>query len=247
MASRAIGGVARSARGRATSHDSRGSSRPARPAVRSRRVHRRRRSTASSGSAGSRSTPKALRERALEVVRRAVPFDAHVWLLTDPVSCVGTSPLADVPMLAWPRLPELGRQRYLTTVNRWTELRRAGTPAASLHAATDGDLPARRCGARSSTAWASPTWRRRCSRTGSAAGPGWTCGAAAATFTTAEVALLGDADRAAHRGDPGGAGADLRRGRRAAGAVAGPAVRAARRAGCGWSARPPPPARRCAS
>jgi DNA-binding CsgD family transcriptional regulator len=85
-------------------------------------------------------TPKTLRERALEVVRRAVPFDAHVWLLTDPVTCVGTSPLADVPMLSWPRLPELGRHRYLTTLNRWPELRRAGTPAASLHAATDGDL-----------------------------------------------------------------------------------------------------------
>jgi DNA-binding CsgD family transcriptional regulator len=84
-------------------------------------------------------TPKALRERALEVLRRAMPFDAHVWLLTDPVSCVGTSPLADVPMLAWPRLPELARLRYLTTVNRWTELRGAETPAVSLHAATDGE------------------------------------------------------------------------------------------------------------
>ena len=68
-----------------------------------------------------------------------MPFDAHVWLLTDPVTCVGTSPLADVPMLAWPRLPELGRLRYLTTVNRWPELRRAGTPAVSLHATTGGE------------------------------------------------------------------------------------------------------------
>jgi DNA-binding CsgD family transcriptional regulator len=85
-------------------------------------------------------SPKALRERALEVVRRTVPFDAYVWMLTDPVTCVGTSPLADVPMLAWPRLPDLGRLRYLTTVNRWPELRRAGTPAVSLHAATDGQL-----------------------------------------------------------------------------------------------------------
>lgn len=83
-------------------------------------------------------SPKALRERALEVVRRAVPFDAHVWLLTDPVSCVGTSPLADVPMLAWPQLPELARQRYLTTVNRWPELRRAAAPVAAL-----GDEPER--------------------------------------------------------------------------------------------------------
>jgi len=85
-------------------------------------------------------SPKALRERALDVVRRAVPFDAHVWLLTDPVTCVGTSPLADVPMMPWQRLPELGRHRYLTTVNRWTELRRAGTPSASLQTATGGEL-----------------------------------------------------------------------------------------------------------
>jgi DNA-binding CsgD family transcriptional regulator len=85
-----------------------------------------------------RLTPKSLRERALEVVRRAVPFDAYVWLLTDPVTCVGTSPLAEVPMLPWPRLPELGRQRYLTTVNRWADLRRAGTVSASLQAATSG-------------------------------------------------------------------------------------------------------------
>src|SRR3954469_4994611 len=82
-------------------------------------------------------SPKALRERALEVVRRAVPFDAHVWLLTDPVTCVGTAPLADVPMLEWSWLPELARQRYLTTVNRWPELRRAGTLAAGLVAGGD--------------------------------------------------------------------------------------------------------------
>jgi DNA-binding CsgD family transcriptional regulator len=82
-------------------------------------------------------SPKALRERALEVVGRAVPFDAHVWLLTDPVTCVGTSPLADVPMLEWSRLPDLSRERYLTTVNRWTELRRDRTPAAGLAADDD--------------------------------------------------------------------------------------------------------------
>jgi DNA-binding CsgD family transcriptional regulator len=85
-------------------------------------------------------SPKALRERTLEVARRALPFDAHVWMLTDPVTCVGTSPLADVPMLSWPRLPELGLLRYLTTINRWPELRRAGTLAASLHASTQGNL-----------------------------------------------------------------------------------------------------------
>jgi DNA-binding CsgD family transcriptional regulator len=82
-------------------------------------------------------SPKTLRERTLEVLRRAVPFDAHVWLLTDPVTCVGTSPLADVPMLEWRRLPELSRLRYLTTVNRWPELWRDGTPAAALAAGGD--------------------------------------------------------------------------------------------------------------
>ncbi len=46
-------------------------------------------------------SPKALREAVQETLRRAVPFDAYVWLLTDPVTCVGTSPQADVPMLAW--------------------------------------------------------------------------------------------------------------------------------------------------
>jgi DNA-binding CsgD family transcriptional regulator len=135
-------------------------------------------------------SPKALRERALEVVRRAVPFDAHVWLLTDPVTCVGTSPLADVPMLEWRRLPELGRQRYLTTVNRWTELRRAGTPAAALVAGGD---PAR-----------SALWREVLSGMGvtdlasSVFGDRfgcwawldlWRCGG---TFTDSEVALLGE-------------------------------------------------------
>jgi DNA-binding CsgD family transcriptional regulator len=45
--------------------------------------------------------------------------------------------LADVPMLDWSRLPELSRQRYLTTVNRWPELRRAGTPTAGLTAGGD--------------------------------------------------------------------------------------------------------------
>jgi DNA-binding CsgD family transcriptional regulator len=83
---------------------------------------------------------KALREQVLAEIRRALPFDAHVWLLTDPVSRVGTSPLADVPGLSWSRLPDLARRRYLTRVNRWTDLADAGTPVATLHEATGGDL-----------------------------------------------------------------------------------------------------------
>ncbi|WP_327636931.1 helix-turn-helix transcriptional regulator [Kribbella sp. NBC_00482] len=67
---------------------------------------------------------KALRERALTELRRAVPFDAYVWTLTDPVTRIGTSPLADIPGLSWPDLPALIQSRYL----RWTNLMVGGEP-----------------------------------------------------------------------------------------------------------------------
>lgn len=67
---------------------------------------------------------KVLRERALTELRRAVPFDAHVWTLTDPVTRIGTSPLADIPGLSWPDLPALIQSRYL----RWTNLLVGGGP-----------------------------------------------------------------------------------------------------------------------
>ena len=110
-------------------------------------------------------------------------YDAHVWLLTDPVTRVGTSPLADVPGLALGRPASPGRLRYLTRVNRWTDLLDEGRAASSLLAATDGD-PAR------SSLWqdclgasASPTWRPWSVPTGSAAGPGSICGAPAVRRT----------------------------------------------------------------
>ena len=65
-----------------------------------------------------------------------VAFDAYAWLLTDPETSVGVSPLADAPCL--PELPRLIRLKYLTDVNRWTALEAA--PVRTLHAATDGDL-----------------------------------------------------------------------------------------------------------
>jgi len=89
---------------------------------------------------GSGLASKPLREQVLAEIRRGVPFDAHVWLLTDPVTRVGTSPLADVPGLPWSRLPELARHRYLTQVNRWADLMDAGKPVATLRDTTDGDL-----------------------------------------------------------------------------------------------------------
>ena len=38
----------------------------------------------------------------LAELRAAVPFDAFAWLLTDPVTCVGSSPVAEVPVIVRP-------------------------------------------------------------------------------------------------------------------------------------------------
>jgi DNA-binding CsgD family transcriptional regulator len=84
-------------------------------------------------------TAKKLREEVVAEVCRVVPFDAYLFALTDPVTRVGTSSLADVPMLPWPRLPALIRARYLTTLNRWPELLDAKTASTSLLTATEGD------------------------------------------------------------------------------------------------------------
>lgn len=77
-----------------------------------------------------------------EVVRELalhLPFDAHVWLLTDPSTRVGVSPVATVPGLPWSRLPELTRLRYLTSASRWTVLQEEGRPVSSVagHGAAD--------------------------------------------------------------------------------------------------------------
>ena len=82
----------------------------------------------------SQVSAKVLREQLLTILRPHVPFDGHVFVLTDPVTQVATAPHADVPMLPWERLPELIRWRYLTAVNRWDQL--VGKPAASLLTAT---------------------------------------------------------------------------------------------------------------
>ena len=59
-------------------------------------------------------TDRLLRERLVSLVREQVPFDAHVFALTDPVTGVGSSPHATVPMVPWEELPGLIRQRYLS-------------------------------------------------------------------------------------------------------------------------------------
>jgi DNA-binding CsgD family transcriptional regulator len=70
-------------------------------------------------------------------LRRHVSFGSYVWALTDPETEVAIAPLADVPERVMPQLPRLIRLRYLTPVNRWTNL--AGT-ADSLVRATGGDV-----------------------------------------------------------------------------------------------------------
>src|SRR6185437_36456 len=75
---------------------------------------------------------KALREELVALVRRAIPFDGYNFPLTDPVSRVATSPLADVPGLSWPRLPALICSRYLTPYCRWDRVLEAGVTATSL-------------------------------------------------------------------------------------------------------------------
>jgi DNA-binding NarL/FixJ family response regulator len=84
---------------------------------------------------GSLADARTLRLELLGELLQMVPFDAYAWLLTDPETSVGSSPLADVPCL--PELPRLIRLKYLTAVNRWTQLR---TPVALLAETTKGEL-----------------------------------------------------------------------------------------------------------
>ncbi|WP_067829529.1 helix-turn-helix transcriptional regulator [Nocardia inohanensis] len=82
-------------------------------------------------------TAKRFRELVLADLRTALPCQGHVFALTDPVTKVATAPLADVPGLEWPRLPELIRARYLTPRSRWDGL--LGSGARSLLELSGGD------------------------------------------------------------------------------------------------------------
>jgi DNA-binding CsgD family transcriptional regulator len=57
---------------------------------------------------------RVLRERLLAAIGAAVPYDAHVFVLTDPVTRVISSPHATVPQAAMEQLPVLVRRRYAT-------------------------------------------------------------------------------------------------------------------------------------
>src|SRR5258708_24995781 len=78
---------------------------------------------------------RSLRVAILNEIRPVVAFDAFVWLLTDPQTEVGCSPLADVPCL--PELPRLIMLKYLTPFNRWTRLQ---DPVARMHESSGGRL-----------------------------------------------------------------------------------------------------------
>lgn len=63
---------------------------------------------------------KQLRIEVLDSLRSVVSYDAYVWLLTDPVTRVGTAPLAEIPGLSWAELPALIRRRYLAA-EHWSD------------------------------------------------------------------------------------------------------------------------------
>lgn len=65
---------------------------------------------------------RVLRERLLMLLAERLPFDAHVFALTDPVTGVGSSPHATVPMLPWEELPGLIRRRYAADPAEWGAL-----------------------------------------------------------------------------------------------------------------------------
>jgi DNA-binding CsgD family transcriptional regulator len=81
---------------------------------------------------------RAFRAAVLDAIRLALPFDGYVWVLTDPASSVGVSPLAYIPNLDMRQLPQIIRAKYATSINRWTNLPEGG--CAGLAATTGGDL-----------------------------------------------------------------------------------------------------------
>ena len=87
-----------------------------------------------------RQDAKGLRLAVLEHLRDEFAFDGYVWLLTDPQTSVGTSPLAAIPGLPWHRLPALITARYLATANRWTALTSSPRQVGRLSAATESEL-----------------------------------------------------------------------------------------------------------
>lgn len=78
----------------------------------------------------ARSAPdsRTLRARVVDALRRRVDFEWYVCVLTDPRTCVGVDPLAEVPDGL--DLPALVRAKYQTRTHRWTSLGRAAALGA---------------------------------------------------------------------------------------------------------------------
>jgi DNA-binding CsgD family transcriptional regulator len=75
---------------------------------------------------------KQLRLEVLATLRREIGFEGHLFALTDPVTRIATSPLADIPGLAWDRLPALISLRYRTPHVRWDTVLDSSSGAHSL-------------------------------------------------------------------------------------------------------------------
>lgn len=74
-----------------------------------------------------------------EALRGAVPFDAFCWPLTDPGTLTPGLTVADLPF--WTDMPRFVHLRHgCSNVNRPSVLAASRSRAASLHAATGGDL-----------------------------------------------------------------------------------------------------------
>ncbi len=82
----------------------------------------------------------ALRATVLDVLAEVVGFDAYVWLLTDPVTTVGSAPLADIPGLRLGELPAVIRAKYGTDLHRWTALMHTTSPVGLLSNARDDEV-----------------------------------------------------------------------------------------------------------
>jgi len=81
---------------------------------------------------------RTLRVEVLSELQTSIGYDAYAWLLTDPSTTVGCAALADVPCMT--ELPRLIKLKYLTPLNRWTELCSSATSVGLLHQGTGGDL-----------------------------------------------------------------------------------------------------------
>ena len=132
---------------------------------------------------------RELRATVLAELRTALPFDAYAWLLTDPQTRVGTAPLAEIPDLA--ALPRLIRLKYLTPLNRWTEL--PAGHCVSLAQATGGHPEMSRLWRDLLAGFdvsdvASMAFRDRFGMWGFL--DLWRCGGRASTFTAAELTVL---------------------------------------------------------